>query len=294
MRGILLEINLGDPRFPTSSLTLSQLAEHYRQRELLFEDSWKSYSTKQGYEIYLKRWIVPKWGAHHLQEIKPVAVESWLRQLPLARASCAKIRNLMSVLFNHASRYELFGGNPIQFVRQGAKRRTIPIILGHDEIRQLLDVVNPLARLLIFTVATTGLRQSELFGLRWSDIDFDNGQINITRSVVYGVISRCKTESSSKPVPMCLQLSEMLKKWKKETEFPAPNDWVFASPRAHGKRPLWGQTLMRKHVHPAAKQLGIEKRIGWHQFATRIQLFSGLSVRISKFNRICFDARWRE
>jgi hypothetical protein len=51
VRGILLEINPGDPRLPTSSLTLSQLAEHYRQRELLLEDSWKSYSTKQGYEI---------------------------------------------------------------------------------------------------------------------------------------------------------------------------------------------------------------------------------------------------
>ena len=172
----------------------------------------------------------------------------------------------MSVLFNHARRYELFGGNPIQFVRQGAKRRTIPIILGHDEIRQLLDVVNPLARLLIFTVATTGLRQSELFGLRWSDIDFDNGQINITRSVVYGVISRCKTESSSKPVPMCLQLSEMLKKWKKETEFPAPNDWVFASKRAKGKRPIWGQSVMRKQIHPVIEKLGIAKRIGWHSF----------------------------
>ena len=88
-------------------------------------------------------------------------------------------------------------------------------------------------------------------------MDFDNGQINITRSVVYGVISRCKTESSSKPVPMCLQLSEMLKKTKKETEFSAPDDWVFASSRARGKRPLWGHTLMRKQVHPVAKELGL-------------------------------------
>ena len=47
-------------------------------------------------------------------------------------------------------------------------------------------------------------------------MDFDNGQINITRSVVYRVISRCKTESSSKPVPMCLQLSEMLKKRRRK------------------------------------------------------------------------------
>src|SRR6266496_2037898 len=44
VRGILLEINPDDPRLPTGSLTLSQLAEHYRQRELLSDDSWKTYS----------------------------------------------------------------------------------------------------------------------------------------------------------------------------------------------------------------------------------------------------------
>jgi hypothetical protein len=108
---------------------LSQLAEHYRQRELLPDNTWKTYSTKAGYENYLKRWIVPKWGEYALGHIKPIEVELWLRQLPLARGSCAKIKNVMSVLFNHARRYDLFDGNPIQFVRQSAKRRKIPHIL---------------------------------------------------------------------------------------------------------------------------------------------------------------------
>jgi len=50
----------------------------------------------------------------------------------------------MSVLFNHARRYELFEGNPIHLVRQSAKRRRIPQILLVDEIRQLLSAVGPL------------------------------------------------------------------------------------------------------------------------------------------------------
>ena len=45
----------------------------------------------------------------------------------------------------------------------------------------------------------TGLRLSELFSLRWGDLDFDNAEINVVRSVVHGVVSRCKTESSTKP-----------------------------------------------------------------------------------------------
>jgi PadR family transcriptional regulator PadR len=68
-------------------------------------------------------------------------VESWLRRLPLGKSSCAKIRNLFSVLFNHACRYELFDRIPIRLVRQGAKRRTIPTVLTPAEINTLLSAL---------------------------------------------------------------------------------------------------------------------------------------------------------
>jgi integrase len=96
--GIVLEINVDDPRLQTHALTISQLTEHYRRRELSLDNTWKTYSTKKGYDNYLKRWIVPKWGEHFLGKVKPIEVELWLRQLPLARSSCAKIKNIMSVL----------------------------------------------------------------------------------------------------------------------------------------------------------------------------------------------------
>ena len=166
VEGIVLEINSDDPRLRSSLLTMSQLIEHYRWRELSVDNTWKSYATKMGYENYLKRWIAPQWGAYPLSKIKPIDVESWLRQLPLARGSCAKIRNIMSVLFNHACRYELYSENPIHLVRQSAKRRRVPNILHVEEIKQLLDNMGALPRLLIFLDVTTGLRQSELFGLR--------------------------------------------------------------------------------------------------------------------------------
>ena len=266
VEGIVFEINSGDPRLRTRVLTMSQLIEHYRRRELSVDNTWKSYATKMGYENYLKRWIDPRWGTYPLGKIKPIEVESWLRQLPLARGSCSKIRNIMSVLFNHACRYELYSENPIHLVRQSSKRRRVPHILHVDEIKQLLNNVGSLPRLLIFLDVTTGLRQSELFGLRWSDLDFDGGEISVVRSVVHGVISRCKTESSAKPIPMDPLLAEMLKEWRKMTRYRSDDDWVFASKRAKGKRPIWGQSIMRKQIHPAMEKLAINKRIGWHTF----------------------------
>ncbi len=260
VEGIIIEINSDDPRLRPSVLTMSQLIEHYRMRELSPDNTWKSYATKVGYENYLKRWIAPKWGPYPIARIKPIEVELWLRQLPLAYGSCAKIRNIMSALFNHACRYGLYTQNPIRLVRQSTKRRRAPHILHVDEINRLLNNVASLPRLLIFLAVTTGLRQSELFGLRWSDLDFENAEINIVRSVVHGVVSRCKTEFSAKPIPMGPHLAEMLKEWRKVTPYRSPDDWVFASKRAKGKRPIWGQSIMRKQIHPAIEKLGIDRR----------------------------------
>ena len=45
-----------------------------------------------------------------------------------------------------------------------------------------------------------------------------------------------------------------------------PEDWVFASKRCRGRRPYWGQAILRKYVRPAAQRVGIQKRFGWHTF----------------------------
>jgi integrase len=86
-------------------MSVAQLCSHFEQRELCMTNTWRSYSTKSIYKVYLKRWVIPKWSEHLLSEIRTIEIESWLRGLPVARSTCAKIRNLMSVLFNHACRY---------------------------------------------------------------------------------------------------------------------------------------------------------------------------------------------
>ena len=65
----------------------------------------------------------------------------------------------MSVLFNHACRYELFDRNPIYLVRQSAKRRTPPAILVPAEIKALIDGLALRERTLVLLAASTGLRQ---------------------------------------------------------------------------------------------------------------------------------------
>ena len=264
--GLLAEINSNDlPRGPLP-MTVAEVCDHFGQRELTKDNTWRSYSTKTTYKAYLKRWIIPQWGALDLSRVRTIEVESWLRRLPLAKSSCAKIRGLLSVLFNHACRYELFDRNPIRLVRQGAKRRAAPSVLTPIEIKALLGGLNLRERTLVLLAASTGLRQSELFGVKWCDIDFAQHTMNVVRSIVYGVVGPCKTESSQKPVPVHPTVLEALGKWRQLCRYNKSDDWVFASRRYRGRKPIWGQAILRKYIRPAAQRVGIQKRFGWHTF----------------------------
>jgi len=248
------------------NITVEQLCEHFEQRELRCSDSFRSFATVKTYRGYMRKWIRPHLGSAYLDEIKAVEVETWLRQLPMARSSRAKIRSILSILFNHACRYELFDRNPIRFVRQGAKRRSAPDVLTAAEIKALVDHLPLREHTLVLLAASTGLRQSELFGLKWRDIDFLHGELSVVRSIVFGVVGRCKTESSQKPVPLHPLLGEALLSWKKGCKYTSLDDWVFASRLHKGRRPYWGAAILRKYIRPVAELLNIEKRIGWHTF----------------------------
>ena len=120
------EINPYDPRLSVRPVTVSELVNHYRQRELATDHVWKTHSTKVTYQGYLNKWILPRWEGYTLPAIKAGEVEHWLRSLPLARASCAKIGNLMSVLFNHGIRYQVCSGNPIRLVGRAPNAERSP------------------------------------------------------------------------------------------------------------------------------------------------------------------------
>jgi integrase len=194
-------------------------------------------------------------------------VERWLRQLQrqngeaLANSTKAKIRNLMSVLFNHAIRYEWLeqGKNPITLVRQSASRQLTPEVLEAHQIQSLLAQLDSPFQILVLLDVTTGLRRSELFALKWSDVDFWDLTIDINRSIFQGVIGTCKTEASRRPVPLSLDVAADLWLWKERTAYLKPDDWIFASRGPRACRPYWPNTLLRKIIRPAAVRAGIRK-----------------------------------
>jgi integrase len=199
-------------------------------------------------------------------EVKAVDVEAWLKSVPLARGSKAKIRNLMCALFSHAIRWEWAEKNPIKSVRQSAKRMKTPDVLTPEEITALLKKLPEPLRTAVELDAFTGLRRGELIGLQWQDVDFENLLIHVRRSVVMMVQGIPKTEASAKDVPLDAALAESLLKLHLAGPYNRPTDWVFASPSVKGKQPLWPDTLWRRYGKPAVTAAGIQKDVGFHTF----------------------------
>lgn len=258
-------INMETPRAQIQAISFDTLVEHYRMKEM-GEDSNKTFATRETYEGYLRKWILPRWRSYRLRDVKAVAVEEWLKSLPLVNGSRAKIRNMMHAVFNHALRWEWHDQNPITRVRQSAKRSRIPVVLSIAQIQALLTHLREPVRTMVLVDVSTGLRIGELLALQWRDIDFENFEIAVTRSISLQHVGNCKTETSRKPVPMDVELAEALWLWRGNSGYPKPEDWVFASPAKDGQQPYWPGTLYRAHLEPAAKAAGIPGKIGWHTF----------------------------
>jgi len=156
------------------------------------------------------------------------------------------------------------GRNPITFLRQSAKRYRTPEVLEASEIQNLLQQLKSCFRLMVLLEATTGLRRSELFAIKWGDVDFSNLRLDVVRSIYWRHIGDCKTEASRKPLPLDERVAADLWLWKETTRYGGPDEWIFASPRTKGKYPFWPDAVLQKVIRPAALKAVIHKRIGWH------------------------------
>lgn len=249
--------------------TFHILVEHYRLKELPMDThEKKTKGTKLVYNTNLNHHIVPRWGKYPLKRIHSVEVEDWLKSLKLAPATKAKLRNIMSAVFRHAIRWGWLAQNenPIAMVRVSAKRKRIPAILTAKEFQDLFVVLPNREGTMGVVCATTGMRISEVLGLKWEDIDFEQKTANVRRSFVDGSMGNCKSEISQQVVPLDGIALEELAEWKSICLYSQSEDWIFASERLFGKLPIWPDSSRTKVLQPAARRAGITKRIGWHTF----------------------------
>jgi integrase len=91
----------------------------------------------------------------------------------------------------------------------------------------------------IVSAVRTGLRQGELIGLQWGDVDFHGGLIEVRRAIVRGQLTTTKTRKIQR-VDVTPQLTDSLKQLKDTRTLEAAmsgtpfQNWVFLSPLGAG------------------------------------------------------------
>ena len=115
---------------------------------------------------------------------------------------------------------------------------------------------------MVMVAASLGLRASEIVGLQWQDLNWEDLTVLIRRGVVNGRSGDTKTEASQESLPIDSRLARSLQEVRNRSLHRGPQDRVFAN---NGGRPQGQQNILQRHLRPAASRAGIGK-IGWHTF----------------------------
>jgi integrase len=262
-QALLLRLNEESPRAEVEAATFGALLDRYVEKELS-----ERYSTRKSYLSNIRVHIRPRWGEYPVDKMKPMAMEQWLHDLPLAPKSKTHVRGIMHLVFKCAERWGIveLGKNPVSLVRvkNASKRLKQPRVLDVAEYFELLKHLDEPHRTMVLVAQCLGLRVSEILGLQWGDFSFENRSVLVQRSVVGGRVDDVKTEYSKDDVPLDARLAEALLSWRAASFFPRDTDWVFANP-VTGK-PYHQESLRKRQLQRAAKLAGLGEDIGWHTF----------------------------
>jgi integrase len=201
---------------PSKSETVAEAAESWIKR---VEADGAERATVRQYRQHVALHIVPRIGRIKLARLTPKTVEDFRDDLlqklsrPLARKVLTSFKSLLKAAKHAHVAADVSIGRDKRSERKLEAGRDIPT---PAEVKRLIDAVKDAKlRALLLTVTLTGLRASELRGLRWTDVDLKAGEIDVRqRADRYCAIGAPKSASSRRVIPLAPDLLTALKTWK--------------------------------------------------------------------------------
>jgi integrase len=245
----------------TRAITVNSLTAFYRAEKMP-----QRYSTRRGYERWLRNYVLPKWGEQPITEMQARPIELWLQTLNLAPKSKAHVRGMLRVLWDYAMwRSDVATQrNPVELVtvRGATKRTREPRNLTVEEFRKFVQELEEPIRTIALLCVCLGLRISECLALKWQDINWFEGKLRVERAIVHQHVDAVKTIYSKRTMSLDTVILEVLHAWRQTTEFSFDEDWMFASPVQLGRLPISYPWVWRRFQQASTKS-GIGK-LGTH------------------------------
>ncbi|MFD0617852.1 tyrosine-type recombinase/integrase [Paenibacillus sp. GCM10027629] len=144
--------------------------------------------TRELYESYLRTHIIPDLGHHPIDKLCSMDIQNFislLRSKGLAENTVKRIFSVINTALNQAFRMELVRRNVASVVSKPKGERRELKVWDLETINRFLEATQDGSRysIAMYLALMTGMRQGELLGLRWADIDFDNKTIHVQQSL---------------------------------------------------------------------------------------------------------------
>ncbi|MBQ8133136.1 MAG: site-specific integrase [Clostridia bacterium] len=207
-------------------------------------------TTVEEYNRVIQRYIIPSLGHLQLKNIRPAHVQEFVnnlasgryradgKQTPPKPATVKRYYAVLQSILSTAYRQELITKNPTD-----SGKIKLPSIVGSQKTdilskEQIADMLSALDseplqfQVLVHLAINTGCRRGELVALKWSDIDFDNDTVNVTKSLyqLKGEKAKTKTTKNKKErlvsIPAyCTSLLRKLKVQQADRRFRLGTAW---------------------------------------------------------------------
>src|SRR5271165_133301 len=198
-------------------------------------------ATVDAYRQHLRLHIEPYLGNLKLSRLSAPMVRAFEDKLargdmpegkaaqPRSKAMVRKVRVSLSALLSDAQERGLVSRNVVRELRrsrkrgkekQAEKRQKGKLKVGVDiptreEIKAIVEAAKGRWRPLLLTAIFTGLRASELRGLRWEDVDLEKRELHVRqRADRYHEIGKPKTDAGERTVPLTPMVVNTLREWK--------------------------------------------------------------------------------
>jgi integrase len=180
-------------------------------------------STKQKHEIAVRLHLVPGLGRVQLAALTPAQVQRWMRDELEAGTGAATLQvahGSLRVALEQAVLWGLASRNVARLVKAPAYSARERRPFSGAEQAAILAAARP-DRLYVMVVLaqSTGLRQSELLGLRWSSFDLDGVRLHLTKQLGRdGALKDVKTEAGNRVLPLPSPVVDLLRTHRQEQE----------------------------------------------------------------------------
>lgn len=243
------------------SITLNEWAAEW----LSFKRSRVTEATLASYRQVINHYILPYLGTVKLSKLSALNIRRLLdvlRDAGLSPRIQIYAYTLVKAMLTQAVKDELILKNVAISIEKPKHTKVRQMVtLSKEEIKKFMAVIPSEVHRRLFALAfATGLRRSELLGLRWSDVNFTKGTISVQQTVLrigndIVISSTTKNKSSKRTLSIPASVISQLKiqrletqKWRLKSNEWNDNDLCFPKLDGSPMYPTYLSQLCKKYA----------------------------------------------